>query len=81
MVLLDGPAVAHMVRPSKSGTFKEYVPHHIVPFLRKMLSTSVQRIDVLWDTYPEGNMKAQTQAWQWSTHPVGSGWLVTHSKA
>ena len=62
MVLLDGSAVAHMVRPSKSGTFKEYVPHHVVPFLRKMLSTSVQRIDVLWDTYPEGNIKAQTQA-------------------
>lgn len=61
MMVMDGPAVVHMVKPTKSTTFKDYVPQHIVPFLQAQMTATVTHIDLCWDTYPEGNLKVQTQ--------------------
>jgi hypothetical protein len=61
MTVMDGPAVVHMVKPTKSITFKDYVPQHIVPFLQAQITATVTRIDLCWDTYPDGSLKVQTQ--------------------
>ena len=59
--VVDMAAIIHMVPPTRALTFNEYVPMHIVPFLKAQMSTTVQRIDAVWDTYPEQNLKSQTQ--------------------
>ena len=50
-----------MVPPTRALTFNVYVLLHIVPFLKAQMTTTVQRIDAVWDTYPEQNLKSQTQ--------------------
>ena len=59
--VVDMVAIIHMVPPTRSLTFSEYVPLHIVPFLKAEMTTTVQRIDAVWDTYPEQNLKSQIQ--------------------
>ena len=54
-------AIIHMVPPTRALTFNGYVPLHIVPFLKAQMTTTVQRIDAVWDTYAEQNLKSQTQ--------------------
>ena len=54
-------AIINMVPPTRALTFKEYVPMHIVHFLKAQMTTTVLRIDRVWDTYPEQNLKSQTQ--------------------
>ena len=54
-VLLDISVVIHMVRPIKAQTDFEYVTQHIVPYLKSHITTTVERIDAVWDTYPDGN--------------------------
>jgi len=59
---MDMAAVIHMVRPITAKTFSEYVPLHIIPFLEAQLNSVTQRIDAVWDNYPEEyNLKALTQ--------------------
>ncbi len=58
MMVFDGPVIVHMVKPTKSITFKDYVLQHIVPFLQGQTSAAVNRIDVVWDVYPDGSLKA-----------------------
>ena len=62
MMVIDGPAMVHMVTPMKAITFKDYVPQHIVPFLKAQTTPTVTRIDVVWDIYPENSLKDQAQA-------------------
>ncbi|KAL8593865.1 hypothetical protein ACOMHN_018077 [Nucella lapillus] len=60
--VLDMAAVIHMVRPTTANTFSEYVSLHIVPYLEAQITSSTQRIDAIWDNYPEeNNLKALTQ--------------------
>ena len=59
-----------MVPPTRALTFNGYVPLHIVPFLKAHMTTTVQRIGAVWDTYPEQNMKAQTQQRRGSVAPT-----------
>ena len=59
-------AFIHMVPPTRPLTFSEYVQLHIVPFLKAQTTTTVQRIDAVWVTYPEQNLKLQTQQWRGS---------------
>ncbi|KAL8558995.1 hypothetical protein ACOMHN_039751 [Nucella lapillus] len=62
IVVLDMAAVIHMVRPTTANTFSEYVSLHIVPYLEAQITSSTQRIDAIWDNYPEeNNLKALTQ--------------------
>ena len=50
-----------MVRPTLAKTFSQYVSLHIIPFLESQISDSTQRLDAVWDTYPDENLKALTQ--------------------
>ena len=62
IVVLDMAAVIHMVRSTAAKTFSEYVSLHIVPYLEAQITNSTQRIDAVWDNYPEeNNLKALTQ--------------------
>ena len=62
VVVLDMAAVIHMVRPTTAKTFSEYVTLNIVPFLEAQMKSCTQRIDAVWDNYPEeNNLKAMTQ--------------------
>jgi hypothetical protein len=55
-------AVIHMVRPTTAKTFNEYVSLNIIPFLEAQMKNTTQRIDAVWDNYPEeNNLKALTQ--------------------
>ena len=62
VVVWDLAAVIHMVRPTTAKTFNEYVSHNIIPFLEAQMKNTTQRIDAVWDNYPEEyNLKALTQ--------------------
>jgi hypothetical protein len=55
-------AVIHMVRPTTAKTFNEYVLLNIIPFLEAQMKNTTQRIDAVWDNYPEeNNLKARAQ--------------------
>ena len=54
-------AIIHMVLPTRGTTFAEFVSLHVVPFLKSQVTTAVQRIDAIWDSYPEQNLKSLTQ--------------------
>ena len=55
-------ALIHMVHPMTAKTFSEYVQLHIVPYLEAQMKSGTQRIDAVWDNYPEKNiLKALTQ--------------------
>ncbi len=58
---LDMPAVIHMVRPTRAATFIDYVPMHVVPFMKSQLTSSVERVDAVCDTYPDRSLKIQAQ--------------------
>ena len=60
VVVLDMPAVVHMVRPTSANTFADNATQHIVPFLEYQITPTVERIDAIWDNYPEGNLKSLT---------------------
>ena len=60
VLVLEMAAVVHMVRPTTASTFNEYVTHHILPFIESQLTPLVSRIDLIWDTYPEDNLKTLT---------------------
>ena len=57
VVVLDMAAVVHMVRPTSAKTFADYATQHIVPFLEHQITPTVERIDAIWDNYPEDNLK------------------------
>ncbi len=59
--VLDMPALVHIVRPTHATTFNDYVSMHLVPYLTSNLSPSVERIDAVWDVYPDDSLKLQTQ--------------------
>ena len=50
-MVVDGAAMAYMVTPTMSISFRCYVRQHIVPFLQAQATATVTRIDVCWDTY------------------------------
>ncbi|MES9879449.1 MAG: hypothetical protein ABW185_01030 [Sedimenticola sp.] len=63
--VLDGAAVVHMVRPTKATDFDQYVSRHFMPFITstaRASTTPPTRLDIVFDTYPENSLKAQTQS-------------------
>ena len=58
---LDGAAIVHMVQPTKATTFVDYMALHFMPFLSSTMQGKVQRLDMVWDTYPEKILKRQAQ--------------------
>ena len=50
----------HMVRHTAAKIFADYATQHIVPFLEYQTTPTVERMDAIWDNYPEGNIKSLT---------------------
>ena len=62
VIILDMPAVVHIVKPQRSNVFGEYAGMHLIPFMENQMSTCTTRIDAVWDRYPEHSLKNQTRA-------------------
>ena len=58
-------AIIHMVRPTRAVTFAEYVSLNGVLFLENQLTSTVERVNAIWDTYPE-KLKSLTQKRRWT---------------
>ena len=68
VMVLDMPAVVHMVCPSHAATFDDYVIMHLVLFLKGLLTPSVSRVDAVWEVYPDKSLKMQAHL-RWGTGP------------
>ena len=62
--IVDGAPLVHLLDPNKSQvsvkTFHDYAQLVFLPCIERMLQ-DVVRIDVVWDTYVEDSLKAQTR--------------------
>ena len=58
VIVLDMAAVVHIVRPTSAKTFAECVRQHIILFLKSQIIPNVERVDAIWDNYPEDSLKA-----------------------
>ena len=62
--IVDGAALVHILDPKKSQVsvkiFHDYAQIVFLPYIERMLQ-DVVRIDVVWDTYVEDSLKAQTR--------------------
>ena len=54
--------MVHMVRPTYGTNYQQYVVHHFMPFITNSLTNSTSRLDIIWDIYPDQNLKAQALA-------------------
>ena len=61
VMIFDMAAVINMIRPTLAKNFREYVSLHIIPYFKSKMSDNTQRLDAVWDTYPDDNLKALTQ--------------------
>ena len=61
VVILDMPAVIHMVKPKRATIFSEYLPTHLLPFIESQVNSITTRVDAVWDRYPENSLKNQTR--------------------
>ena len=57
--VVDMAAVVYMLRPTRAATFSDYIPMHLALHPKSLLGPDVQRLDAVWDTYPEWNLKMQ----------------------
>ena len=62
VIVLDAPAVVNMIRPTKATDFQQYVDHYFIPYISSFICESTSRVDIIWDTYPDYNIEAQTQS-------------------
>ena len=60
-MIFDMAAVIKMIRPTFAKKFRKYVSLHIIPFFESKMSDCTQRLDAVWDTYPDENLKVLTQ--------------------
>ena len=75
-VIVDGAATVNMLKPSTLQTFSDYVSKVLLPYITKQLQ-GVRRLDVVWDKYVQGSLKAYTC----STRGKGSRRHVKYSNA
>ena len=60
-------AIIQIVWPTYATTFMDYVKHNLMPFLKSQIADTVERLDAIWDTYPEHIiLKAHAQEMQGS---------------
>ena len=60
-MIFDMAAVINTIRPTFAKNFRKYVSLHIIPFFESEMSDCTQRLDAVWDTYPDENLKVLTQ--------------------
>ena len=58
--VLDGAAIVQMLIPKVAKTFQDYADNVFIPYILRQLET-VSRIDVVWDLYLPGSLKAATR--------------------
>jgi hypothetical protein len=58
VVVLDIADVVQMIRPTTANTLLDYVSMYLVPYLKSELATTITRVDSVWDTYSEENLKS-----------------------
>ncbi|KAK3923417.1 Envelopment polyprotein [Frankliniella fusca] len=59
-IVIDGPAVVHILGSQKSKTFGDYIDSVIKRFVDSQLG-SVDRIDFVWDRYDPNSLKHSTR--------------------
>ena len=60
-VVIDGAAIVNMLNPGTASTFSDYASQVFLPYITAQLQ-SVQRVDVVWDEYVHGSLKAYTRS-------------------
>ena len=49
-----------MLVPTRCAKFNEYVPVHVAPYIKGITQPNGTRTDLIWDEYPDENLKSQT---------------------
>ena len=62
VVVLDMPAVIHMVKPTQAHAFREYTSKHLIPYIESKMTKNTTRVDAVWDIYKRTSLKSQTRA-------------------
>ena len=60
VVIFDGAAVVHMLRPQVCKTFLDYADMVVYPYLKTFLLTA-NWIDMVFDTYVSDSLKCATR--------------------
>ncbi len=60
-IILDGAAIVNMLKPGTAQTFSDYASKVFWPYITAQLQ-NVQRVDLVWDEYVQGSLKAYTQS-------------------
>jgi len=58
---MDGAVIVNMLKPSGCVTFEDYAEKVFVPYIQSQL-VSVQRLDLVFDQYIKGSLKASARA-------------------
>ena len=59
-ILIDMAPIIHMLAPTRCAKFNEYVPVHVAPYIKCITQPNGTRTDLIWDEYPDENLKSQT---------------------
>ena len=59
-IILDGAAIANMIKPKNVNTFQGYADQNFVPHIRSHLQ-KCKRIDLVWDVYIEHSLKSSAR--------------------
>ena len=62
--ILDSTVIINMLRPGSARTFKNYCTEVFVPYITSQL-WHVSRLDIIWDVYVPGSLKADTRSKRW----------------
>ena len=60
VLILDMPAVTHIIKPNRANSFDQYVDLQLLPYIESQMNQA-SRIDAVWDQYKEGSLKNQTR--------------------
>ena len=61
MIILDGAAIVHRIKPGSIDTFGDYAAKFI-DYIREKCKGSVRRVDIMFDVYTSGSLKASTRS-------------------
>ena len=60
MVILDGAAIVHLLKPGAAKTFQDYSTEVFLPYVKVQLQDAT-RLDIVWDQYDTASLKLQTR--------------------
>lgn len=60
VIILDGAAIVHMLKPGASRTFEDYSKKVFLPYIKSQLQV-VRRVDIVWDRYFPDSLKGTTR--------------------